>query len=127
MQQFLDTSILIRFENSFARLKELGDVQIPVIAVGEFSRGIYETGNQQLRNRAERFLSRQIFSFPIVDFDFSASRAWASLLKALKDSGLTMKFGDSLIAAQCIAANASIITSDSDFDRVPGLKVIKFD
>jgi len=38
MPQFLDTSVLIRFEHSFQRLKELGDVQIPVIAVGEFSR-----------------------------------------------------------------------------------------
>lgn len=125
MTQFLDTSVLIRFEHAFKKLKELGEIKIPVIAVGEFSRGIYETENPRLRNRAERFLSRQIAAFPIVDFDFAASKAWASLLKALKDSGQTMKFGDSLIAAQAIAHNAAIITADNDFDRVPGLQVIK--
>lgn len=125
MTRFLDTSVLIRFERSFRKLRELGEVQIPVIAVGEFSRGIYETENPRLRNRAERFLSRQITAFPIVDFDLAASRAWASLVKALKDAGATMKFGDSLIAAQALAADAAIVTADGDFDRVPGLQLIR--
>lgn len=125
MTRFLDTSVLIRFERSFRKLRELGEVQIPVIAVGEFSRGIHETENPQLRNRAERFLSRQITAFPIVEFDLAASRAWASLVKALKDAGATMKFGDSLIAAQALAAGAALVTADGDFDRVPGLQLIR--
>lgn len=125
MPQFLDTSVLIRFERNFLKLRTLGDVQIPAISVGEFCRGIYETENPRLRNRSERFLSRQIAAFPIVDFDMAAGRAWAALLKALKESGLTMKYGDSLIAAQAIAADAEIVTTDNDFDRVPGLRLVK--
>ena len=125
MTPFLDTSVLIRFEKNFRRLREFGDVKVPCIAVAEFSRGIHETDNPRLRNRSERFLNRQIARLPLVDFDFAAARAWAILIKALKDSGQTMKFGDSLIAAQCLAANAAIVTADNDFDRVPGLEVVK--
>ena len=125
MTRYLDTSVLIRFERSYRQLRDLGDVKIPVLSVGEFQRGIFETANPQLRNRAERFLSRQIACFPIVDFDQLAARAWASLLRALKDAGLTMKFGDSLIAAQALADDAEIVTADDDFDRIPGLKVLK--
>ena len=125
MTSFLDTSVLIRFHRSFRRLRELGDVSVPVIAVAEFARGAHEAADAKLRNRVERFLSRQISRMPVVNFDFEAARAWAVLVKALKDSGLTMKFGDSLIAAQCLANSAAIVTADSDFDRVPGLEVIK--
>lgn len=125
MPQFLDTTVLIRFERNFRKLRTLGDAQIPAIAIGEFYRGICETTNPHLRNRAERFLSRQITAFPIVDFDFAAAKAWASLLQSLKESGLTMKYGDSLIAAQAIAAAAELVTTDNDFDRVPGLKLLK--
>ena len=127
MTPFLDTSVLIRFQKTFRRLRELGDVKVPVVSVAEFARGIHETENPRLKNRAERFLSRQIAALPVVDFDFAAARAWAILVRALKDAGQTMKFGDSLIAAQCLAHNVPIVTSDEDFDRVPGLEVIKLE
>jgi predicted nucleic acid-binding protein len=125
MEPFLDTSVLIRFQKHFRKLRELGQVKIPVISVAEFARGIHETQNPRLRNRAERFLSRQIASMPVVEFDFESARSWAILIKALKDAGQTMKFGDSLIAAQCLAHNTAVVTADDDFERVPGLQVIR--
>jgi len=84
---------LIRFEKSFRRLRELGDVKVPCLAVAEFSRGIHETDNPRLRNRSEWFLNRQIARLPLVDFDFAAARAWATLIKALnlKTAVETMK------------------------------------
>jgi predicted nucleic acid-binding protein len=129
MTRFLDTSVLVNFEKSYRRLRALSaegvELKIPIIAVAEFSRGIHEAGNPALRNRAERFLSRQIASFPLVEFDFESARAWGSLVKALANAGLTMKFGDSLIAAQCLAHDAAVIADDADFDRVPGLRALR--
>jgi len=125
MTPFLDTSVLIEFERSYQRLRELGNVAVPAIAVAEYIRGMEQTKIPRLRNRGERFLSRQIIPLGIVEFNLEAARAWAALLPALKHEGMTMKFGDSLIAAQCLAANSPIVTADDDFERVPGLAVIK--
>lgn len=124
MTPFLDTSVLIHFERAYRKLRTLGKVQVPSLAVAEYMRGIQETDNPRLRNRSERFLSRHVLPLGVVEFGTDAARAWASLLPALRKAGMTMKFGDSLIAAQCLAANAPIVTADSDFDRVPGLLVI---
>lgn len=125
MTPFLDTSILIHFERSYYKLRELGAVKVPAVAVAEFVRGIEGATNPAIRNRGERFLARQIAPLGIVPFDFAAARAWASLISALERAGLKMKFGDSLIAAHCIAENAPLITCDNDFARVPGLTVMK--
>lgn len=125
MTPFLDTSVLIRFERSFFKLRELGKVKVPAVAVAEFVRGIEGASNPAIRNRGERFLARQIAPLGIVDFDLAAARAWAALIVALERAGLSMKFGDSLIAAQCLAADAPLVTCDNDFDRIPGLVLVK--
>ena len=125
MPPFLDTSVLIEYEQSFSKLRSLGDVRVPALAVAEFIRGIEKTNDNQIRNRGERFLARQIMPLGIVDFGMEAARAWAALVETLKKAGQTMKYGDSLIAAQCLAANTPIITADSDFDRIPGLVVMR--
>ena len=124
MRLFLDTSVMIDYERSFLKLRNLGDVKVPAMAVAEFVRGIEQTNDRQIRNRGERFLARQIAPLGIVDFGFEAARAWAALVETLRRAGLTMKFGDSLIAAQCLSENASLVTADGDFDRVPGLTII---
>lgn len=36
MPQFLDTTVIIRFERNFRKLRTLGDAQIPAIAIGNF-------------------------------------------------------------------------------------------
>ncbi|HEY1170806.1 MAG TPA: type II toxin-antitoxin system VapC family toxin [Verrucomicrobiae bacterium] len=125
MIAFLDTSVLIRFEKNFHRLRTLGKVRVPAIALAEYVRGIEGATHLRAKNRAKRFMARQILPLGIVDFNTEAALAWASLAEAMTKAGLTMKFGDSLIAAQCLAANASIVTADNDFERVPGLKVIR--
>ena len=125
MTAFLDTSILIHFERSYFKLREFDHVTVPAMAAAEFIRGIEAAPSPAIRNRGERFLARQIAPLGIVDFGFAAARAWAALAVAMRRAGLEMKFGDSLIAAQCIAENAPLITCDGDFDRVPGLTVIK--
>lgn len=125
MTPFLDTSILIRFERCYFKLRELGAVKVPAVAVAEFVRGIEGAPSPAIRNRGERFLARQIVPLGIVDFDFAAARAWAALIVALERGGLTMKYGDSLIAAQCLAHNAPLVTCDHDFDRIPGLTLIQ--
>lgn len=125
MTAFLDTSILIEFERGFFKLRDLGAVTVPAMALAEFVRGIESAPNPSIRSRGERFLARQIAPLGVVPFGFAEARAWAALGVALQRSGQSMKFGDSLIAAQCIAQNVPLVTCDEDFDRIPGLTLIQ--
>jgi predicted nucleic acid-binding protein len=57
--------------------------------------------------------------------DESVAYAWATLRLALRDAGRRMPINDSWIAATAIANDLAVASQDSDYDDVPGLRVIR--
>jgi len=57
-------------------------------------------------------------------FDLAAAREYARLYAELRRSGIQMQVMDRMIAAIAMTLpNCTVVTSDTDFSRVPGLKV----
>ena len=58
----------------------------------------------------------------------TANRIWervATLAWELDRTGMTMQVTDLVIAACALDADAAVLTTDSDFTRVPGLRVLR--
>ena len=61
----------------------------------------------------------------VVEVDAEVARAWAVLRVAPRDAGRTLRTNDSWIAATALALDVPVVTQDSDFDGVPGLRVVR--
>ena len=57
--------------------------------------------------------------------DEAVSDTWALLVSRLRAEGRRAPINDTWIAATAIAHGVPIVTQDSDYDAMPGLKVIK--
>lgn len=57
--------------------------------------------------------------------DDAVAAAWARLRIEPRDRGLRLGVNDSWIAATAMAHGLSIVTQDTDYHEIPGLKVIK--
>jgi predicted nucleic acid-binding protein len=95
-----------------------------VITVGELRLGVLAAEEGSTRARRLETLSRAEALEPIA-VDAQVAHAWATLRLALRDRGLRMPLNDSWIAATAIAHKLPLVAQDADYDRVPGLKVIR--
>ena len=57
--------------------------------------------------------------------DEAVSEAWALLVSRLRAAGGRAPVNDSWIAATAIAHGVPVVTQDSDYDAMPGVRVIR--
>ncbi len=92
---------------------------IPVVA--EFLGGTMASETWKLNLP---MVEQKLSFFRLWPFDLPAAREYARLFAVLKTSGVRMQSIDLMIAAiAMIIPNCVVISSDSDFQRVPGLTV----
>ena len=120
----LDTSTAVRLLNGDSMVakqaKALSSIILPTIVVGEI---IYGAENSA---QASQNLSRcmaLIESCVVVPLGQATATLYAQTRLALKRKGRPMPMNDIWIAAQCIKHGWTLVTDDSDFDRVDGLLV----
>ena len=131
MIYLLDTNICIyALKNHppevLARLKEVGRaaVAVSVITVLELRQGA-----EKSREAARVHEKLDLFLGPldILPFDEEAALAGARLRAQLEQQGRPIGDLDSLIAAQALALDLTVVTNNRrEFDRVPGLKVVNW-
>lgn len=92
----------------------------PVNAV-EVLLGAQPHGGHQL-DKAVEFLR----GFAILEFDLAAALAAARVQSELEAEGRPLSFGDALIAGIVIRHGERLITRDTDFARVRGLRVERY-
>lgn len=71
------------------------------------------------RNKLEEILSE----YTILTFDYTSAIESVRLNDQLKNKGTMLSKIDLFIASICRSQRASLLTLDSDFKRVPGLKI----
>jgi predicted nucleic acid-binding protein len=77
--------------------------------------------------RVRRHYERMRNAFAVMCWVPTTENIWShatELAWNLAERGITMQITDLVIAASALAADAAVLTLDSDFARVPGLKVI---
>jgi len=76
-----------------------------------------------LKKKEEQIFSKVQQSILVLGYNDEACKISASIFKELKQKGNMINQMDILIAAICKENNATIVTLDKDFKKVPGLKV----
>jgi len=120
-----DTSVFIGLENGrFDPDRIPPQTVISVVTLAELRLGVLSA--KTLETRARRLatlrLAETLDPLPIDD---AVADAWATLVAQLREAGKKAYSNDSWIAATAIAEGLPVATQDSDYDEMPGLRVIK--
>ena len=67
-----------------------------------------------------------MLSFEILPYTYEISKIGSKLDAELIKSGKTLPFADITISATAIKYNLSLVTRDSQFQRIPKLKLSKY-
>jgi predicted nucleic acid-binding protein len=120
-----DTSIFIANETGRpVRSTALPDeIAVSIITIGELRAGVLAAADVATRDRRLSTLMAALLLQP-VPIDERTAEAWARLRLALLDTGQRMPVNDSWIAATALALDVPVLTQDTDYVDVPGLRVI---
>jgi tRNA(fMet)-specific endonuclease VapC len=127
VRYLLDTNIAsYAIKGNFPQVRErllrvaMPEVGISVITEAELRFGAArKTAGAHLKLAVDEFLLR----VEILPWDSDAAEHYAALRSALEDSGTPMGNLDMMIAAQALAARATLVTHDRVFSRVKQLKL----
>jgi toxin FitB len=94
----------------------VGETYLSVVTLGEIEQGIFLLGNSK-RARAYRVWLEKLeheFDGRILGIDRAVERTWSKITARAIQSGKTLAYADSLIAAIGITHNLSIVTRNTD-------------
>ena len=102
------------------RKYKAGEVGISSIAASELAYGVAKSGSVKNRKALEMFLA----PLQILPFDSQCLWIYADLRAALEKQGLSIGPMDTLIAAQALSIDGTLVTNNiKEFVRVPKLKL----
>jgi predicted nucleic acid-binding protein len=121
-----DTSLFIAREAARPiRADVLPDrLAVSVVTVAELRAGVLVARDLATRDRRLRTLTLALAMDP-VPIDDAVAQAWARLRVELLDHRMRLPVNDAWIAATAIALGVPLVTQDADYDKVPGLTVIR--
>ncbi len=73
--------------------------------------------------RLQRAYTLQMEHLPVLALDDSVGSHYANLRAYLEQAGTPIGANDALIAAHALALNATLVSADAAFARVPGLRL----
>lgn len=127
MKFLLDTNICIYIINkrppgvlAHFEAQASGDIAVSSLVVAELAFGVERSGSQRNREALAYFLS----PFEVLPFGQEAVWQYARLRENLRGLGRPIGPIDTLIAAQALSLDLTLVTNNtSEFLRVPGLRI----
>jgi predicted nucleic acid-binding protein len=120
-----DTSLFIAIEQGRPlRGSPPPRYRVSVVTIGELRLGVLSAPDPETGATRLRTLITALKADPL-PVDDAVMDAWAELRVTLRTVGRRMPLNDSWIAATAIAHGLPVATQDDDYDKVPGLEVIK--
>ena len=102
------------------RSYKAGEVGISSIAASELAYGVSKSGSIKNRKALDMFLA----PLQVLPFDVQCLWFYADLRASLEKKGLTIGPMDTLIAAQALSIDGTLVTNNlKEFSRVPKLKL----
>jgi tRNA(fMet)-specific endonuclease VapC len=99
----------------------VASIELPAIVLGEYRFGI---GLSRRRKEYEKWLEELIAATQVLSVDEETSRHYAQIRSELKKAGRPIPSNDLWIAALCRQHRLPLMSQDTHFDTVPGLKRI---
>ena len=119
----LDTNALSAFLDRTAEaveiVSEAPDIAIPVIVAGEF---VYGISKSRYREEYERSLQRMLDRCAVLDIGIETARHYAAIRLELRVAGRPIPANDVWIAALSRQHAMPVMSRDSHFDSVGGLR-----
>ena len=125
MALILDTNALSAFADGDAALrKAIGsepDLAVPAVVFGEYLFGVQHS---RFRSRYESWLSSYLPLFVILQIGLRTAESYAEIRGELKAAGQPIPTNDVWIAALTREHRSSLLSRDTHFDAVRGLRRI---
>ena len=122
----LDTNVIIRFVNGVTELFGLFDDEeklfVSSISVGELMYGAELSSKTEFNHEHYLGLCEALH---IITPDQDVAVQYGLIKAALKKKGHPIPENDIWIAATAMAGNLTLVTADSDFEGIDGLKLLK--
>lgn len=122
--RLLDTNIIIDFLNDRIDLPswidEQKEIYVSEITMGELFYGTANSKRKQENRRIYLSFCEELYRVPI---DAHISEVYGSVKADLRKTGNLIPENDIWIAATAIALNLVLVTNDSHFLRIEGLKI----
>jgi tRNA(fMet)-specific endonuclease VapC len=119
----LDTNALSAYLGKTPQAVEIvsedRELAIPVIVAGEFAFGIAQS---RYREAYEKSLERMLDRCRVLDIGIGTARHYAAIRLELKAAGKPIPANDLWIAALCRQYSMPVMSRDSHFDFVSGLR-----
>jgi tRNA(fMet)-specific endonuclease VapC len=133
MGRLIDTSVFIDLERKGSHVSDLGEwlpeepPMMAAISASELLVGMYLADTPK-REERKSFIDDVLEFTTILPLDLPVARRHAELWANLSDAGQLIGAHDLIIAATALAHDHSVLTLNiRDFNRVPGLIVVKPD
>ena len=123
----LDTNALASYLDGIPETVEIvsaaRELAIPVIVAGEYAFGIAQSRHREVYERA---LQRMLEKCTVLDVGIGTSRHYAAIRLELKRMGKPIPVNDTWIAALSRQHSLPVMSRDSHFDHVAGLRRIEW-
>ena len=132
MGLIIDTGVLIAPERlgTKARLERYGASEtcwISAISCSELLVGVHLADNERRRERRSAYVESILARLPVLDFTGTTARIHARLHAEMRGKGHVIGAHDLMIAATAVEHGYGVLTLNlADFERVPGLKVLRW-
>lgn len=119
----LDTNALSAFAEGSPQIGEAARAAkipaIPVIVLGEYRYGIRHSSR---RTTYEAWLDRYLPAFQVLEITMQTALEYAAIRSELRHTGSPIPSNDVWIAALCRQHSLPVLSRDTHFDRVKGLR-----
>ena len=103
------------------KLRAAAHVYLPIIALGEFRYGLE---NSRYRAELLAWFETLVGQHPVLTVELETLPHYATIRKELKAAGTPIPANDVWIAAMARQQDLPVVSNDTDFDRVSGLRRI---
>ena len=123
----LDTNALSAFADGVpsiaTKLARIVEIAVPVVVLGEYQYGITHSTH---RRQYEAWLESYSNIFRLLDITGETARHYAEIRSELRKPGKPIPSNDTWIAALAREHNLDVMSRDTHFDRVAGLRRISW-
>ena len=122
----LDTNAYVRFlrgdEKVMGYLAQADTVHMSVVVLGELFAG-FKAGSKEKGNKGllERFLLKP--TVRVLEATMETAEIFGFIMASLRKSGTPIPINAVWIAAHCLETGSLLITYDTHFAQIPGLRV----